>query len=169
MKNLTLENLVICGFKTIKEPAAIEFAAGLNAVLVSTDYAIPCGHWDLFDAIRWLFGLQMQHGRKIIFDENIDVAQAVAVIGEDRKEIVISRRIFKNGKDEQLIESEPNAVFRLKEFLVEEDPNTLTFGKTKIVATNDKKFAMQADKMIGITTNETGKISKVLVLPKKEN
>ena len=169
MKNLTLENLAICGFKTIKEPATIEFAEGLNAVLVSTDYAMPSGQWDLFDAIRWFFGLQMHHGRKIIFDKDIDFAQVVAIISEDGKEIFISRRISKDSNGEQLIESEPNAVLRLKKFLVEEDQNTLTFGKTKIVATNDKKLAMQADKMIGITTDETGKNSKVLVLSKEEN
>ena len=41
--------------------------------------------------------------------------------------------------------------------------DSLTFGNTKIIATSDKKIAMQAAKMIGITTDESG-VSKAFAL-----
>ena len=40
---VALKSLDIHGFKTFIEPAHIDFAQGLNALLVTTEYYIPSG------------------------------------------------------------------------------------------------------------------------------
>lgn len=166
---LALKSLDIHGFKTFTESAHIDFAQGLNALLVTTEYGIPSGAWDFFDALFWLFGKQMWHGMQILFDESVDFAQVQATItDEDGAEITIARKIskgkntsefFAKGIDEKL------ALSRLEKYLQTDKKSTIIFGKTKIsVANEDKNLAMQADKLIGITTDKSGKKSKVLVL-----
>ena len=169
---LALKTLNIHGFKTFTETEHVDFAEGLNVLLSTTKYPTPSGLWDFCDALRWLFGIRMDHGNIIIFDDSVDFAEVGAtVIDAAGNEKVITRRLSKDGNEELISEFEQNAVTLLKGFFVEEDSNTLSFGNTKIVTTSDKElakeFAMRADKMIGISTDETGKKSKVLVLSKE--
>ena len=171
---VALKSLDIHGFKTFTEPAHIDFAQGLNALLVTTEYYIPSGWWDFFDAFLWLFGKKMGHGMQILFDEGVDFAQVQATVtDEDGEEITIARKIskgknasefFAKGIDEKL------ALSRLEKYLQTDKKSTITFGKTKITVVNeDKSLAMQAEKLIGITTDKSGKKSKALVLSRAED
>ena len=166
---VALKSLDIQGFKTFIEPAHIDFAQGLNALLVTTEYYIPSGWWDFFDALLWLFGKQMQHGMQTQFDEGVDFAKVkAAVTDEDGNEITIARKISKGRNASEFFAEgtdEKTALARLEKYLQTDKKSTIIFGKTKIsVANEDKSLAMQADKLIDITTDKSGKKSKVLVL-----
>ena len=171
---VALKSIEITGFKTFTEPAHIDFAQGLNALLVTTEYNIPSGWWDFFDAFLWLFGKQMQHGMQILFDEGVGFAEVkAAVTDEDGNEITIARKISK-GKNASEFSAEgtdgKTALARLEKYFQTDKKNSITFGKTKITVANwDKSLAMQADKMIGITTDKSGKKSKALVLSRAED
>ena len=169
---VALKSIEITGFKTFTEAVRIDFAEGLNALLVTTEYGIPSGWWDFFDALLWLFGKQMGHGTQIIFDGDTDFAQVKATVtDEDGNEITIARKI---SKDENASEFSAEgtdgktALARLEKYFQTDKKNSISFGKTKItVANEDKSLAMQADKLIGITTDTSGKKSKVLVLSRE--
>ncbi len=160
--NFALKSINIFGFKTFTEHVHIDFSEGLNVVLATTEYPVPSGLWDFYDALRWLFGIQMHHGMKILYTDSNAVVEA-AVTDGNGEEIIIMRSISKNNA-EQIYESTPNALSFLLQNFVSGDDTTIAFGNTKIAATSDKKLAMQAKKMIGITTDDNGKTSKVIVL-----
>ena len=170
---VALKSIEITGFKTFTDAVRIDFAEGLNALLVTTEYGIPSGWWDFFDAFLWLFGKQMWHGMQILFDDGVDFAEVkAAVTDEDGNEITIARKISK-GKDASEFSAEgtdkKTALSRLEKYFQTDKKSTITFGKTKItVANEDKSLAMRADKLIGITTDKSGKKSKSLVLSRAE-
>ena len=171
---VALKSIEITGFKTFTEAVRIDFAEGLNALLVTTEYYIPSGAWDFFDAILWLFGKQMGHGMKIFFDDGTDFAEVkAAVTDEDGNEITIARKISKGRNASEFSAEgtdEKTALSRLEKYFQTDKKNSITFGKTKItVANEDKNLAMQADKLIGITTVKSGKKSKALVLSRAED
>ena len=163
-----LKSIDLNGFKTFVTPTHLEFAQGLNAVLVSQKYPVPSGLWDLFDAIRWVFRTKQLHGTGILF-ETASAEVKLTVADEDGKELSVTGRISKSNGEEFVTNASQDEVSRLKMFLLSDSDKSISFGSTEIVAVyNDKPLAMQADAMIGITTDEAG-LSKASVLLRKGN
>ena len=145
MENLYLKSIEIHGFKSFANPTHIDFSAGLNAVLAP---AIN-GAEDLLSAIRWLFGM---------CDESeisaVDKTEVKAVIVKNGEEIEIFRRTSKESTKIDSGESSVKAISQFQKYLNIESDKCLAFGKTKIIATEDKKLAAKANRLIGIMTDE---------------
>ncbi|MDD7417403.1 MAG: hypothetical protein SPI86_01075 [Treponemataceae bacterium] len=116
--------------------------------------------WDFFDAIRWALGAKQHHGSKILFDSSSgeDCSQVkLTIVDENEKETIITRKFSKDGGEELISDASLEEILRLQTYLKADDDKNLIFGTTKIVVANDdKQLAMQADGMIGITTDENG-------------
>ncbi len=163
-----LKSIDLNGFKTFVSPTHLEFAQGLNAVLVSQKYPVPSGLWDLFDAIRWVFRTRQLHGTGILF-ETASAEVKLTVVDEEGKELSVTGRVSKGNGEEFVTNASQDEVSRLKMFLLSDSDKSLSFGSTEIVVVyNDKQLAMQADAMIGITTDEAG-LSKASVLSREGN
>ena len=171
MKNLYLKSIEIQNFKTFTEIFQIEFSQGLNVVLATTKYPVPSGMWDFFDAIRWALGVKQHHGSKILFDSSSgeDCSQVkLTIVDENEKETIITRKFSKDGGEELISDASLEEILRLQTYLKADDDKNLIFDTTKIVVANDdKQLAMQADEMIGITTDENGE-SKAFVLEREK-
>ncbi|MBQ2207598.1 MAG: hypothetical protein II413_10405, partial [Treponema sp.] len=167
MSKLYLKSMDIQNFKTFSGTFHIEFSQGMNAVFASSDYPLKSGLWDFFDAIRWILGSRQHHGEKLLFDsvsDNNCAKVKLIIVDEDEKEIVITRRFFKDGDEEIISDVSQEDLARLQKHLLSDGEKSIEFGSTKIVAANnDKQIATQADAMIGITTDKAG-VSKIVEL-----
>ena len=167
MNTLYLKSMDIQNFKTFSGTFHIEFSQGMNAVFASSDYPLKSGLWDFFDAIRWILGSRQHHGEKLLFDsvsDNNCAKVKLIIVDEDEKEIVITRRFFKDSGEELISEVNQEELSRLQKSLLSDGEKSLVFGSTKIVSVEgDRGIAMQSEKMIGITTDKAG-VSKIIEL-----
>ena len=169
MNTLYLKSMDIQNFKTFAGTFCIEFAQGLNVVLARSEYPIQSGMWDFFDAIRWAIGAVQHHGEKLLFDsvsDNNCAKVKLIIVDEDEKEIVITRRFFKDSGEELISEVNQEELSRLQKSLLSDGEKSLEFGSTKIVSVEgDREIAIQSENMIGITTDKAG-LSKIIELSK---
>ena len=83
---------------------------------------------------------------------------------ENEKEIVITRRFFKDSGEELISEVNQEELSRLQKSLLSDGEKSIEFGDTKILSVEgDREIAMQSKKMIGITTDKAG-VSKIIEL-----
>jgi len=116
-----LKSLDIFGFKSFADRTRIEFADGISALLGPNG----CGKSNVVDAIKWVLGEQASKSLRaeamedVIFNgtesrKAVNVAEVALTLGNengllplDMPEIVVKRRLFRNGDSEYFINSAP--------------------------------------------------------------
>ena len=134
MNTLYLKSMDIQNFKTFSGTFHIEFSQGMNAVFASSDYPLKSGLWDFFDAIRWILGSRQHHGEKLLFDsvsDNNCAKVKLIIVDEDEKEIVITRRFFKDSGEELISEVNQEELSRLQKSLLSDGEKSLVFEKNE--------------------------------------
>jgi|WetSurMetagenome_2_1015567.scaffolds.fasta_scaffold00119_11 chromosome segregation protein len=118
---MVLRKLQIFGFKSFAEKTELDFGEGVTAVLGPNG----CGKSNVIDAIRWVFGEQKPSALRsasmqdVIFSGTqnrpaLGLAEVTLIIENTRKilpsefnEVAITRRIFRSGESEYLINKVP--------------------------------------------------------------
>ena len=132
---MRLKNLEIIGFKSFRDKVVLDFSDGITAVVGPNG----CGKSNIVDAIRWVMGEQRVktlRGKKmddVIFHGAEDAAPIgmaeVSMVIEnnghsfsgtyaDCSEVMISRRLFRDGESEYTINKVPCRLLDVREFFM---------------------------------------------------
>ncbi|HUH64793.1 MAG TPA: chromosome segregation protein SMC, partial [Syntrophales bacterium] len=132
---MRLKRLEISGFKSFRDKVAIDFSKGISAVVGPNG----CGKSNIVDAIRWAMGEQRVkslRGKKmddVIFhgSENaapIGMAEVSMTLDSNGlqfpgdyaecREVMISRRLFRDGESEYSINKVPCRLIDVRDFLM---------------------------------------------------
>ena len=132
---MRLKKLEIAGFKSFREKVALEFSPGISGIVGPNG----CGKSNIGDAIRWVMGEQRVktlRGKKmddVIFNGSeeaapvgmAEVSMTLAADGqkflgdyEEFSEVMITRRLFRDGESEYLINKIPCRLLDVKEFFM---------------------------------------------------
>jgi len=133
---MRLKRLEIAGFKSFRNRTILDFAGGISAVVGPNG----CGKSNIVDAVRWVMGEQrfkMLRAKKmedVIFSGSngaspvgtAEVSMILSSDGErfpggynDFSEVMISRRIFRDGETEYYINKAPCRLLDVREFFMD--------------------------------------------------
>ena len=142
---MKLKSLEILGFKSFKDKTVFNFSGGISAIVGPNG----CGKSNVVDAIRWVMGEQRVktlRGKKmedVIFNGS-EGASAVGMaevsitlerngrsfMGKysDCSEIMVSRRIFREGESEYYINKVPCRLLDIREFFMDTGIGARTYS-----------------------------------------
>jgi chromosome segregation protein len=142
---MRLKKLEISGFKSFKDKTQFHFSSGISAIVGPNG----CGKSNVVDAIRWVMGEQRVkslRGKKmddVIFngsDESAPLGMAeVTIVLEkngrqfhghyaDCAEIMISRRLYREGESEYSINKVPCRLLDIREFFMDTGIGAKTYS-----------------------------------------
>jgi chromosome segregation protein len=142
---MRLKKLEIVGFKSFKEKTLFNFSEGISAIVGPNG----CGKSNVVDAIRWVMGEQRVkalRGKKmedVIFNGSEDASPVglaeVSIVLEkngrqfpekyaDCSEIMISRRLFRDGESEYHINKVPCRLLDVREFFMDSGVGARTYS-----------------------------------------
>ncbi len=142
---MKLKKLEILGFKSFKDKTLFNFSDGISAIVGPNG----CGKSNVVDAIRWVMGEQRVktlRGKKmedVIFNGSDDAAPVglaeVSIILEkdgrtfpgqyaDCSEVMISRKIFREGESEYQINKVPCRLLDVREFFMDSGVGARTYS-----------------------------------------
>ena len=142
---MKLKNLEIKGFKSFRDKVALDFAVGVSAVVGPNG----CGKSNVVDAIRWVIGEQRVKSLRGVRMEDVifngaqeaepvgmaEVFMSLAAEGlafpdpyHDCAEVVISRRLLRNGESEYAINGLPCRLLDVREFFMGAGVGTRTYS-----------------------------------------
>lgn len=142
---MRLKRLEITGFKSFKDTVSLDFTGGISAVIGPNG----CGKSNIVDAIRWVMGEQRitaLRGKKmedVIFNGSDDAAPVgmaeVTLILEsdgykfpgqyaDCSEVMISRRLFRDGESEYAINKVRCRLLDVREFFMDTGVGIRTYS-----------------------------------------
>jgi len=142
---MKLKRLEILGFKSFKDKTLFNFSDGISAIVGPNG----CGKSNVVDAIRWVMGEQRVktlRGKKmedVIFNGSDDAAPVglaeVSIILEkdgrtfpgqyaDCSEVMISRKIFREGESEYQINKVPCRLLDVREFFMDSGVGARTYS-----------------------------------------
>ena len=114
---MILRKLSIFGFKSFADKTELRFGEGMTAVVGPNG----CGKTNVVDAIRWVFGeqktsvLRSTHMQDVIFsgtekrqplnmaEVTLSISNTKGILPLEYNEVAITRRIFRSGDSEYLI------------------------------------------------------------------
>jgi chromosome segregation protein len=132
---MKLKSLEITGFKTFREKVVLEFSDGITCVVGPNG----CGKSNIVDALRWVMGEQRVktlRGKKmedVIFNgaqgsEAVGMADVSIILTADGSgfpgayaecsEVMVSRKIFRDGESEYALNKIPCRLLDVKEFFM---------------------------------------------------
>ena len=142
---MKLKRLEILGFKSFKDKTLFNFSDGISAIVGPNG----CGKSNVVDAIRWVMGeqrIKTLRGKKmedVIFNGSDDAAPVglaeVSIILEkdgrtfpgqyaDCSEVMISRKIFREGESEYQINKVPCRLLDVREFFMDSGVGARTYS-----------------------------------------
>jgi len=139
---LKIEKMKISGFKSFSDTTEVSFPDGITAVVGPNG----CGKSNIGDAINWVLGEQsakMLRGasmQDVIFNgSEARKAQGMAEVslhlagrpageGTERKEIAITRRLFRSGESDYLLNGAKSRLRDIQEVLREERVGAQTYA-----------------------------------------
>ena len=139
---LRLEKLHITGFKSFGDSAEVVFPDGITAVVGPNG----CGKSNIGDAINWVLGEQsarslrgssMQdvifngtEGRKPVgmAEVSLHLVGTTGIEGEDAKRIVVTRRLYRDGESEYLMNGQRTRLRDIQDLLREERVGAQTYA-----------------------------------------
>lgn len=126
---MILKSIELFGFKSFADRTVIEFRDGISAIVGPNG----CGKSNILDAIRWVLGeqatknLRANRMEDVIFSgteqrKPLNVAEVSLVLGNENNlfplemsEIVVKRRIYRNGENEYFINNTPVKLKEVRE------------------------------------------------------
>jgi len=142
---MRLKRLEIAGFKSFRDKIAIDFSKGISAVVGPNG----CGKSNIVDAIRWVMGEQRVkslRGKKMD-DVIFHGAENAAPVGmtevsmimdcngrkfpgayEECSEVMISRRLFREGESEYTINKMPCRLIDVRDFFMSTGTGVRTYS-----------------------------------------
>ena len=142
---MRLKRLEIAGFKSFRNRTILDFAGGISAVVGPNG----CGKSNMVDAVRWVMGEQrfkMLRAKKmedVIFGGSngaspvgmAEVSMTLSSEGErfpgeysDFSEVMISRRIFRDGESNYYINKAPCRLLDVREFFMDTGIGARTYS-----------------------------------------
>ena len=142
---MRLKKLEIAGFKSFKEKTLFNFSEGISAIVGPNG----CGKSNVVDAIRWVMGeqrIKALRGKKmedVIFNGSEDSSPVglaeVSIVLEkngrqfpekyaDCSEVMISRRLFRDGESEYHINKVPCRLLDIREFFMDTGVGARTYS-----------------------------------------
>ena len=132
---MKLKKLEIAGFKSFRDKVALDFSPGISGIVGPNG----CGKSNIADAIRWVMGEQRVktlRGKKmddVIFNGSeeasaVGMAEVSMILAADENkfpgnyaessEVMITRRIFREGESEYTINKVPCRLLDVREFFM---------------------------------------------------
>ncbi|MDR2861312.1 MAG: chromosome segregation protein SMC [Syntrophobacterales bacterium] len=132
---MKLKSVEISGFKSFREKVALKFSAGVTAIVGPNG----CGKSNVVDAIRWVLGEQRAKALRgksmedVIFNGSADSPpvgfsevsmlleasdKPFAGIYADLPEMVIARKLYRDGESEYTINNAPCRLLDIREFFM---------------------------------------------------
>ena len=139
---LKIEKMEITGFKSFPDSTEVVFPAGITAVVGPNG----CGKSNIGDAINWVLGEQsarMMRGssmQDVIFngsearrpqglaEVSLHLVGRVAGAGADRNHITITRRLFRSGESDYLLNGAKSRLRDIQDLLREERVGAQTYA-----------------------------------------
>ncbi len=133
---MKLKKLEILGFKSFKDKIAFDFSDGISGIVGPNG----CGKSNVIDGLRWIMGEQnarLLRGKKmedVIFAGSedaapINMAEVTMILANDGinfpseyaeyTEVMISRRVYREGESEYYINKVPCRLLDIKEFFMD--------------------------------------------------
>ncbi|MDR1309082.1 MAG: AAA family ATPase, partial [Deltaproteobacteria bacterium] len=136
-----LKRLEIVGFKSFTERTAVAFSPGISAVVGPNG----CGKSNIIDAIRWVMGeqsprlLRTRNMEDLLFNGSLGRSQAsVAEVtltmareldpAKGQAEISVTRRLYRGGDSEYLVNRIPSRLKDLVRFFIEAGMGTRAYN-----------------------------------------
>lgn len=132
---MRLKRLELIGFKTFREKTVLEFSGGISGIVGPNG----CGKSNIADAIRWVMGEQrvrILRGKRmddVIFNGSeeappVGMAEVSMILSADENkfpgdyadssEVMITRRVFREGESEYSINKIPCRLLDVREFFM---------------------------------------------------
>jgi chromosome segregation protein len=136
-----LKRLEIVGFKSFTERTSVDFSRGISAVVGPNG----CGKSNIIDAIRWVMGeqsprlLRARNMEDLLFNGSIgrspaSVAEVTLTLARDdeqqkgQAEVSVTRRLYRGGDSEYLINRIPCRLKDLVRFFIEAGMGTRAYN-----------------------------------------
>ncbi|HPC74837.1 MAG TPA: AAA family ATPase, partial [Syntrophales bacterium] len=142
---MRLKRLEILGFKSFRDRTVLDFPEGITGIVGPNG----CGKSNIVDAIRWVLGemrVTMLRGKKmedVIFNGSEDappvgLAEVTMILEKgpynfpgayaDCAEVMISRRLFRDGESEYSINNVPVRLLDVREFFMDTGVGARTYS-----------------------------------------
>lgn len=142
---MKLKKLEITGFKSFKDKVVFNFSDGISGVVGPNG----CGKSNIIDALRWIMGEQnarLLRGKKmedVIFAGSQDspplnMAEVTMILANDGinfpseyaefSEVMVSRRVFREGESEYYINKVPCRLLDIREFFMDTGVGSRTYS-----------------------------------------
>ncbi|MFB3926452.1 MAG: chromosome segregation protein SMC [Syntrophales bacterium] len=142
---MKLKKLEIIGFKSFKDPTVFNFSDGISGIVGPNG----CGKSNIVDALRWVMGEQnarLLRGKKmedVIFGGSedapaVNMAEVSIVLANDGtnfpqqyagfSEVMITRRVFREGESEYYINKVPCRLLDIREFFMDTGIGARTYS-----------------------------------------
>lgn len=164
---MKLKKLEILGFKSFRDRTVLDFSSGISAVVGPNG----CGKSNIVDAIRWVMGEQsarLLRGKKmedVIFNGSdeappVNMAEVSIVLADDGRgfpgdysectEVMITRRVFREGESEYFINKVPCRLLDVREFFMDTGVGARTYSLVEQNSISDLVEARPEDRRLFI-------------------
>ena len=142
---MKLKKLEILGFKSFKDKVVFDFSDGISGIVGPNG----CGKSNVIDSLRWIMGEQnarLLRGKKmedVIFAGSqdappVNMAEVTMILANDGinfpneyaefNEVMISRRLFRDGESEYYINKVPCRLLDIREFFMDTGVGARTYS-----------------------------------------
>ncbi len=137
-----LKSLTLCGFKSFAQRTTFEFDRGLTAIVGPNG----CGKSNVVDGLKWVLGEQSAKSLRggemldVIFNGSstrkptgfaevtLTFAEVGKALGVDYEEVAITRRLFRTGESEYMINKTPCRLRDIRELFMDTGVGVISYS-----------------------------------------